>query len=279
MKTVISASRRTDIPAFYLKWFMEKIQQGSVTVQNPFYRDHYYHANLKPDAVDWIVFWSRNYAKLLKHYQFFASYKLFFHFTIISHHPYLEKYALEIRQALAQTERLVSLYGAERVIWRYDPIVIWQEQDAYVANYNEKQFNQLCREFGQLGINKCYFSIVSPYVKFIRRFNGKYPQLNLISHVSAKQEHVVSRMKAVSSNYGIRLYSCCNDTLVDGEILKGSCISGSLLNKFSGVKKVSEARVPTRKDCGCTRAIDIGNYRQQPCHFGCIYCYANPVGW
>ena len=121
--------------------------------------------------------------------------------------------------------------------------------------------------------------MVSPYTKFIRRFNKKYLQLNLITKASTKQDQVVSRMKALSSKYGITLYSCCNGDLVDGEILKGSCISGYQLNDLSGDNSVSQAKAPTRKDCECTRSVDIGNYRDQPCHFGCIYCYANPVGW
>ena len=248
-------------------------------VQNPLYKDRQYQVRLKPDTVEWIVFWSRNYARFLNHHQFFAPYNLFFHFTILSHHPYLEKYCLNIKQALNQSERLVSLYGAERIIWRYDPVVIWKEGDVYSSNYNEKQFNQLCREIKELGMDKCYFSLVSPYAKFIRRFNKKHPHLNLITESSVIQDQVLTSMKAVSSNYGIKLYSCCNDHLVDGDILRGSCISGYYLNKFSGVQKVSQAKAPTRKACGCTRSVDIGNYWQQPCFFGCIYCYANPVSW
>lgn len=279
MKTVISASRRTDIPAFYLKWFIERIKEGNVDVENPFYRNNFYQVNLKPDSVEWIIFWSRNYAQFLKHYKFFEPYNLFFHFTIISHHPYLEKYNLDHKQALTQAQRLVSIYGAGRIIWRYDPIVIWKQGDVYVSNYNEKKFDHLCRELGQIGLKKCYFSIASPYAKFIKKFKSKYPRLNLLTKVSAHQDQVVLRMKAVSSDYGIKLYSCCNNHLVDGQILRGSCISGFLLNKLSGAKTVSVAKAPTRKDCGCTKSVDIGNYRQQPCYFGCIYCYANPVAW
>lgn len=84
-------------------------------------------------------------------------------------------------------------------------------------------------------------------------------------------------MKEVAAKNKIQLYSCCNDNLLDEDIVKGSCISGQLLNELSGKKSVSEAKNPSREDCGCTKSVDIGNYDQQPCYFGCIYCYANPV--
>ncbi|MFC2088130.1 DUF1848 family protein, partial [Calditrichota bacterium] len=65
MKTIISASRRTDIPAFYLNWFMNAIKEKIIRVQNPFYKKNYISVDLSPSAVEWIVFWSRNYEKLL----------------------------------------------------------------------------------------------------------------------------------------------------------------------------------------------------------------------
>ena len=83
MKNVISASRRTDIPAYYINWFMEKVREGEVIVQNPFYKKKYSRIDLRPDSVEWIVFWSRNYAKLLKYRSIFEQYRLFFHFTIL----------------------------------------------------------------------------------------------------------------------------------------------------------------------------------------------------
>jgi hypothetical protein len=86
-------------------------------------------------------------------------------------------------------------------------------------------------------------------------------------------------MKEIGAVNNITLYSCCNENLVDREILRGSCISGIVLNHISGTKNVSQAKAASRKDCGCTRSTDIGNYLQQPCFFGCIYCYANPVKW
>jgi hypothetical protein len=276
-KLVISASRRTDIPAFYLKWFINVIKNGKITVQNPFYKKNYFQLNLSPANVEWIIFWSRNYSVFLKYPDFFDQYHLFFHFTVLSHHPLLEKKSISLNNALAQAEKLVKYYSPEQIIWRYDPVVIWNNDQKIETNFNENDFKFLCQNFAQLGIRQCYFSIVSYYKKFEKRFRKKYPYLKLDFNNIPLQNRILARMQALTKDHHIQLYSCCNDHLVSKSINKGSCISGQLLNRLSHNSAVSTAKAPTRKDCGCTRSIDIGNYLKQPCFFGCIYCYANPV--
>ena len=277
MKTVISASRRTDIPAFYLDWFMDAIKNKSIQIQNPLYKKNYRNVDLSHSSVEWIVFWSRNYDKFLKNVQFFDDYNLFFHFTILSHHPKFEKTSIPISKALLQTEKIVSIFGAERIIWRYDPIIFWSESGSIQTNYNQKEFIFLCKKMNSFGISSCYFSFVTNYSKFKNRFKSKYPNFTIEDNQSKYYFDVLKSMKEIANEYQIQLHSCCNDALVDDSILKGTCISGNLLNSISGDKKVSEAKASTREDCGCTNSIDIGNYTQQPCYFGCIYCYANPV--
>jgi len=256
---------------------MNAIKAGKVVVQNPLYKMNFHEVNLSPEAVEWIVFWSRNYANFLRHKDFFAEYNLFFHFTIVSHNSKLEKKQLDIKRAIRQVQELVKIDGNQRLIWRYDPIVIWREGDRLHCNFNKDDFMLLCEEFNKMGIRCCYFSFVTLYSKVIKRFKSKYPDFVVANHNSELYRTTLLTMQEICAKYDIVLYSCCNDKLVSGEVQKGSCISGSLLNRLSGEKRVSQARAPTRQDCGCTRSIDIGNYIQHPCYFGCIYCYANPV--
>jgi uncharacterized protein DUF1848 len=277
MKTVISASRRTDIPAFYMDWFMDAIKNKSIQIQNPLFKNNYTTVDLSPSSVEWIVFWSRNYEKFLKNVHFFKDYNLFFQFTILSHHPVLEKTSLPMIKAISQMEKLVVHFGAERIIWRYDPIVFWRESDSIQTNFNLKEFKFLCEKMHTYGISKCYFSFVTNYAKLKSRFKMKNPNFKIEENQSKYYFNVLKSRSEIANKYQIQLYSCCNDALVNKSIQRGSCISGKLLNSILGDKKVSEAKTPTREDCGCTRSIDIGNYSQQPCYFGCIYCYANPV--
>jgi hypothetical protein len=277
MKTIISASRRTDIPAFYLHWFMDAIRQKELVVRNPLYRNQSKKVDLGPQSVEWIVFWSRDYHSFLLNHDFFADYELFFHFTILSHHPKLEKVQIEQERSIKQMEQLVRIYEPERVIWRYDPIVIWAEGHHIKTNYCEEEYEYLCLTFSSFGLKSCYFSFVSDYNKFKTRFYQKYPHAKLLNQTEHSFGTILIRMRQIAASYGIMLYTCCNDSLIGFNTEKGRCISGSLLNNIKKMKIVSEAKTPTRLDCGCSRSIDIGDYIQHPCHFGCIYCYANPV--
>jgi hypothetical protein len=277
MKTVISASRRTDIPAYYLEWFMHKIKQGEVIVQNPVYKKNYQRVDLRPGSVEWIVFWSRSYDKLLKNRSFFVDYQLYFHFTIISHHPLLEKVYTKTNKLIDQMEKLVTNFGSDKIIWRYDPIVCWENKGKIETNYRKSEFEFFCSEFSSMGITNCYFSYVTDYHKFKQRFSHKYPNLRLLPGNENNFLPILREMRKISAKYKITLCSCCNDNLLGLNTVKGHCISGPLLNSMAGRRIVSEAKMPTRKDCGCTRSVDIGDYLKQPCYFGCIYCYANPV--
>jgi hypothetical protein len=277
MKTVISASRRTDIPAYYLKWFMNKIEEGEINVQNPIYKKKTTQIDLSPESVEWVVFWSRNYLKFLNNRSFFDPYRLFFHFTIVSHHPVLEKINVSRTNTIKQMESLVKYYGSERIIWRYDPIVCWEENGKIISNFNKLDFELYCREFSALGLNRCYFSYVTDYAKYKKRFRRKYPKFTILSESNVEFSLILEEMRRISAEIGVVLYSCCNNAFQGSNTKKGHCISGKLLNNLSEKKIVSEAKTPTRTDCGCTRSVDIGNYIKHPCYHGCIYCYANPV--
>lgn len=279
MKSVISASRRTDIPAFYLNWFIDAIEAGKIEVTNPQYRKNSRIVKLDPDHVNWIVFWSRNYSSFLKKKDFFKDYNLFFHFTILPKTK-LEKSGIALEKALNQIKQLTETYGPDRIIWRYDPIVHWIENRNIRSNHDPEKFKALCRQISSFGIQCCYFSFVHPYHKYERRFTKVFPNWQVYNLTQKQQGAILDRMVEISAKFNILLYACCNDTALENKkIKKGHCIDGSLLNSFVATEKVSVAKAPSRKDCGCTRSIDIGDYLTQPCHFGCIYCYANPAGY
>jgi len=277
VKSVISASRRTDIPAFYLDWFMDAICRGHILVQNPLYPVQYRSVNLDPAHVGWIVFWSRNYATFLKNYTFFEDYQLFFHFTILSSCRLFESYHLSLKSVIIQIGEIAKLYGPEKIIWRYDPIIIWEKKGIVQTNFNPREYTAICRELSQMKVDKCYFSFVTPYRKVLRRLSALDPDIKLLHHGTEKALTILNEMKDITAKWKIQLFSCSNDQIVGEGIRRGSCISGEYLNKLSGTRVVSTAKAPGRKDCGCTLSIDIGSYTGHPCRYGCLYCYANPV--
>ncbi len=275
MKAVISASRRTDIPAFYLKWFMEQIRRGYIDIPNPFNRKQVKRTGLTPREVAWIVFWSRNYSVFLKNQDFFDNYRLFFHFTINPPNALLEPGLPEPAAAFKQMEELAGRYGAESVVWRYDPIVFYKRNGEVQTNHDIQLFRKYVRTASLMGIQRCYISVVNIYPKIIKRAK-KIPDFEFFAQDEKIKLEVVQDMVDLASLYGVQLYSCSNDNLlrVSG-LRKGQCINGRLLNRL-GHEKVSEQQSPSRTDCGCTLSVDVGDYARTRCKYKCLYCYARP---
>ena len=109
-RVIISASRRTDIPAFYMPWFMACIDQGRFNVVNP-YNQKTYQIPATPEEVHSIVFWSKNFGLFLRHrYGEWLNqkrYRLFFNFTINSPHPRLEPKVPSLEDRLQQLAQLL----------------------------------------------------------------------------------------------------------------------------------------------------------------------------
>ncbi len=275
MKTVISASRRTDIPAFYLKWFINHIQEGFVNVPNPFNRKQVKKVSLEPKDVAWIVFWSRNYEVFLKNYKYFGEYNLFFHFTINPENPLLEPGMIAPAAALKQLEQLVSLFAPERIIWRYDPITFYRSGKELHTNHDINIFKQFVQRVASLGIKRCYFSFAFIYPKMKRR-TRRLADFEFVDPAEETKLKILHEMSEYAALYDVHLYSCSNNQLLKLKtIRKGHCIDGKLLNHLSD-QAVSERCLPTRPDCGCTESIDIGDYVSTPCKYKCLYCYARP---
>jgi hypothetical protein len=123
---IISASRRTDIPAFYSTWFMNRIRAGFVAVPNPYYPDRVARVSLRPDAVDAIIFSSRNPRPLFAYLDELDSrgFQYYFLITILGNPRQLDPKTPALTAAVDNFLKLSRRIGADRVIWRYDPIVL-----------------------------------------------------------------------------------------------------------------------------------------------------------
>jgi hypothetical protein len=273
MKKVISASRRTDIPAFYLKWFMQRIKLGYLDVANPFNRNQLKRVYLSPDHLAWIVFWSRNYQFFIKNQDFFNDYQLYFHFTINPQHAILEPGMLKPSSALKQMETLARKYNPDRIMWRYDPIVFYRRNNLVETNHKMRVFREFLRSMSQFGIKSCMISVMTIYSKNIHRAQ-KIPNFQFISPTKKLENLILRKIVDEAEKYNVKIFCCSNDRLLDIQgLMKGHCINGKLLNKLH-VERVTELRSFTRKECGCTRSEDIGDYINTPCKYFCLYCYA-----
>lgn len=269
---IISASRRTDIPAFYAEWFMNRIHAGYVRWQNPF-SGVPYTVSLRPEDVSAIVFWSKNYSPLLPHLDELhqLGYGMVFHFTITGLPTVFEPLVPDLDGLLESARQLANRYGPDSLLWRYDPVVI---TNTMPPEYHMHRFRELAASLEGL-TKRCYFSFAIFYNKVLKntaRLQNK-AGIECRQIPMAEQLHIASALADTAAEHGIEIYSCCGDHLIDGRIMKAHCVDGELLQRLFPDKIGSVPKHPTRKQCGCYESTDIGAYNT--CPHGCVYCYAN----
>ncbi len=283
---VISASKRTDIPAFKLPWMIERCEAGWVDVPNPMFRHasdplkRLTHVSLLPEHVVAIVWWSKNYRVYQKNYNAFENYRRqYFQFTINPRRPdlqWLEPDVPPVEEALSQVEFLSKLPGGpEMVAWRYDPICFWTDHGAHRSSWDPAFFERLCRDLTSLGVRTCFTSIADLYGKAVKRVERLYPGRTLRDPTDEELALMAGEMARIASRYGMRLFTCTEARLRKYQgFSKGACIDGALLR--ASVAGATDRKMRGREECGCTLHTDIGDYESQECGYSCIYCYANP---
>ena len=265
---VISASRRTDIPAFYTPWLLNRLRAGSVTYPNPF-SGQLYSVSLRPEDVHSITFWSKHYGPLLPHLPELTSrgYRACFHYTITGASHLLEPRVPAWPEAVRVFWELAARTSPRHVQWRFDPILFTPDLD---ADYYQDRFQQIAARLAG-ATHRCYFSFAAFYGKVERRL--KQAGVQYYDPPLAEKLALVEALAGIAAEYDITLYACCQDELAGGQVQKAHCIDRELLAElFPDRPLVAEAK-PTRKGCGCAASRDIGVY--DTCPFGCRYCYAN----
>ena len=282
---IISASRRTDIPAFYSWWFMNRVREGRVRYANPFSGQEY-EVSLRPEDVHSIVFWSKNPQPLEPHLPQLEAmgYEFIFHFTITGLPRPFEGLVIPWEEAVLSFRRLSDRYGPKRMLWRFDPIIL---SDITGPDYFKKSFDNLARRL-EGATERCYFSFVCLYPKVRRNLQrvsesrGRFETCPYYDPSYPEKLSLVKEMVEIAGSYGITLYTCCDEALVlnqngsglaVGGVRTAQCVDGELLYKLFPNKPRQTKIVPTRKGCNCVQSRDIGAY--DTCPHGCVYCYAN----
>ena len=283
-KTILSASRRTDIPAFYMDWVMDGIQKGVFEVINP-YNQHRRNVPARPHDVHSIVFWSKNFGPFLRgnfdRRLQQKGYRLFFNFTINAPIAELEPHVPPVAERIRQITELSQRHDPETITWRYDPICFYRRRGNTVLHHNLNALEPIADAMATAGIRRCITSFVDLYRKVHRRLPAT--GLELVDPPEEVKKRSLLAMAETLKQRQISLGVCCEKTLYDtlppGTGIKpGDCIPGPLLARLFGddvaIKKDPGQR--RKYGCSCNISIDIGSYHQQPCYHNCLFCYANP---
>jgi len=266
MGHIVSASRRTDIPAFHSDWFMRRVAQRWAWSVNPF-SGCARRVSLAPEQVAAIVFWSKDYRPLLPHLDALdaAGYRTLFHFTITGLPRSLEPKVPETGAALETMVALSRRYGPERVLWRFDPIVLSTHID---AGETLARFRRLAGRLEGV-VTGCYISFVATYAKTTRNLAER--GIEILPADREARLALAAAVVAAGREHGIVVRTCCGDELLAAGAEKAHCIDAGMINRLFGAVTDAGPR-PTRRNCGCSASQDIGAY--DTCRHACTYCYA-----
>ncbi len=264
---IISASRRTDIPAYYSEWFFNRIREGYVLVRNPFRYHQVSRIDLSPDTVDRIVFWTKNPAPMMGRLDELEQYSYYFQFTLNAYGRDAEPGVPSKRDVLIPAfQELSRRIGRERVIWRYDPIFFSQR---YTAEYHCRYFEALAARLGDY-TERCTVSFLDYY----RNTAENMRSLGMKQQTAERQYEILQKFSDVAKRYGFVIDTCAETADFSRlGIRRARCIDLARL-KGNGKYGLDAGKDPGQREvCGCAVSIDIGAY--STCGAGCLYCYAN----
>jgi hypothetical protein len=279
---IISASRRTDIPAFYSRWLINRLHAGFCWVPNPFNPARVAEISLLPEQVDAIVFWTRNPRPLFPFLPEIKAldYRYYFQFTLLDYPTIIDQHNPPAQRSLATFRSLADFVGPQCVIWRYDPIVL---SEITPPDFHRETYARLAETLRGYTM-RSVISFLDVYPKLRRRINTMASRgARLLSRsepswcssegLSEEQTGLARDLAVIAANNGMEILSCAEEgDLSPFGVKPGKCIDDELLSRVFGLD-VSHLNDPgQRKACGCVVSKDIGMY--DTCLFGCQYCYA-----
>ena len=259
---IISASRRTDIPAFYSEWFVNRLKEGYVLIPNPRNAGRLSRAELSPDNVDCIVFWTKDPLPMLEKLEQIDAmgYDYYFQFTLTAYGRTVEP-NLPSKGELAETLiRLSERIGAERTVWRYDPVIVDPE---HTVEWHIRQFAAMCDRLRD-HTERCVISFIDPYKNIDPSFR---------SMTREEMTAIASAFLEIAKKYGISLHTCSEEiNLEKYGVEHSACIDRALIERIVGCAIDVKKDANQRGACRCIESVDIGAY--DTCLHGCKYCYA-----
>ncbi len=270
---IISASRRTDIPAYYAQWFVNRLRAGYCVVPNPFNRNQVSRISLAPKDVLAIVFWTRNSRPLLPFLDELdhRDYRYYFQYTVMNNPRSIDPHGPSLHAALETFHSLANRIGADRVIWRYDPIIFTETTD---AKFHQQTFETIADKLEGF-THRCVISVVDNYRKAQGRLRklSRQEGFRLQGYVAEVHEPMLLALRKTAEERGMDLTSCAEDIdLSPLGIKPGKCVDDELIRRVFGVTVENRKDKSQREACGCVESRDIGVY--DTCLMGCRYCYA-----
>ena len=271
---ILSVSRRTDVPALYSDWFYDKVKDGFVLSANPFFpcgkvakiviepvrvETNLLGGKTVTGNVDGIIFWTKNPRPMLSRLDELKEFKYYFHYTLNPYGEDIEINVPPLDERIYTFQMLSNKIGKDRVVWRYDPILLSKEID---IKWHVEKFEKLAKRLSGF-TTSCMTSFLIP---------GKRKDIYAPSY--SQQDEILKQFAQIARENEIQLFTCAQkyDWAKYG-IKKAQCTDPELFSKLNGGKVKTKRLDGQRKNCGCMPCVDIGIYNT--CTHNCVYCYAN----
>lgn len=263
---IINTGMRTDIPAFFTEWFINRIQEGYVLVRNPYNPSQVTRYSMSPEVVDIIAFCTKNPAPMLPHMVSLKPYGQYWFVTITPYGKDIEPNVPDKHEVMKSFRQLSDSVGIDSIGWRYDPILV---DDKYTVEWHIKEFEHMTRTLA--GYTKtCVISFIDIYKKVRRNF----PEAR---EVFQKDRLTIGKtFIEIAKQYDITIRPCAegNDLAQYGADCSGCITVKTFENALHGSLDVPKrAKNQRNGECACLLGTDIGAY--DTCGHLCRYCYAN----
>ena len=260
---IINTGTKTDIPAFFSKWLLNRIDEGFVCGRNPFNNDIYRYS-LNPKIVDCLCFCTKNPKPILRNIDKLDDFNQFWFVTINPYEKDVEVNVPNFKNVIKSFEELSGTLGVNKVSWRYDPIFLTEKYD---LDFHIDKFEEMASELSNY-TNDCTISFIDLYQKVLRNF----PEAK---DVTTEERLIIGEnFSRIAKKYDIQMKTCVEGALLDQFGFDSSgCMTKQVIEKAIG----NNLRIPkgkyTIRECDCIFGRDIGAYNT--CLHGCKYCYAN----
>jgi hypothetical protein len=269
---IVSASSRTDIPAFYGDWFRARLDAGYCISANPF-SGRPYRVSLRRNDVDGFYFWTKNLGPFLPQLAVLRDrgFPFVIHYTINNYPHSLEPAIPRVEAALSHGALITRLYGVRALVWRYDPILITSETD---FDFHRRNFTCLARALagttGEVTVAYASFAFRKTRVNLTRL--QRRIGLTWRDPEPEQKQDFLCELSAIAAESGMTLRLCGQREYLREGIAEAVCIDAERLSQVAGRAMAGSKPGHRGKECACDYSRDIGAY--DTCLHGCAYCYA-----
>ena len=261
---IINTGQRTDIPAFYSRWFANRLKAGFVLVRNPYNPKSVIRYQLTPDVVDLIGFCTKNPAPMLPYMDLLEPFGQWWYVTITPYGKDIEPNVPDKLKVLESFRQLSKIVGVDRMGWRYDPIFISSE---WPAERHIKAFEYMART-----LEGYTHTAVISFIDLYEKTRKNFPEVQNVSY--DEKLRLGKAFVEIASKYGMTVRPCAEGTDLArfGADCSG-CMTVAMYEKALQKNLIVPRFAPARKECACYLGCDIGSYNT--CGHLCRYCYAN----